>query len=44
VTAPEAFAAARRKKDDLDLIRLAEAYPRLKSRYPRELVEQIDRG
>jgi hypothetical protein len=32
------------KKDELDLIRLAEAYPELKSIYPDELREQIDRG
>ena len=35
---------SKRKKDELDLIRLAEAYPALKSLYPRELTEQIDRG
>ena len=35
---------SKRKKDELDLIRLAEAYPGLKSMYPRELNEQIDRG
>jgi hypothetical protein len=35
---------SKRKKDELDLIRLAEAYPPLKSMYPRELIEQIDRG
>ena len=35
---------SKRKKDELDLIRLAEAYPGLKTRYPRDLVEQIDRG
>jgi hypothetical protein len=35
---------SKRKKDELDLIRLAEAYPGLKSRYPAELREQIDRG
>jgi hypothetical protein len=33
-----------RKKDELDLIRLAEAYPQLKSLYPGELQDQIDRG
>jgi hypothetical protein len=33
-----------RKKDELDLIRLAEADPALKSLYPSELIEQIDRG
>jgi hypothetical protein len=35
---------SKRKKDELDLIRLAEAYPDLKSGYPRELVEVIERG
>jgi hypothetical protein len=35
---------SKRKKDELDLIRLAEAYPELKSRYPNELREQLDRG
>jgi hypothetical protein len=35
---------SKRKKDELDLIRLAEAYPELKSLYPVELREQIDRG
>jgi hypothetical protein len=35
---------SKRKKDELDLIRLAEAYPALKSLYPRELIQQIDRG
>jgi hypothetical protein len=35
---------SKRKKDELDLIRLAEAYPELKSLYPSELIEQIDRG
>jgi hypothetical protein len=34
----------KRKKDELDLIRLAEAYPELKSLYPPELREQIERG
>jgi hypothetical protein len=33
-----------RKKDELDLIRLAEIYPHLKSMYPSELVDLIDRG
>jgi hypothetical protein len=33
-----------RKKDELDLIRLAESYPSLKSLYPAELVHQIERG
>ena len=35
---------SKRKKDELDLIRLAEAYPSLKLLYPPELTEQIDRG
>jgi hypothetical protein len=35
---------SKRKKDELDLIRLAEAYPALKSRYPAELREQLGRG
>jgi len=35
---------SRRKKDELDLIRLAEAYPELKSLYPADLREQIERG
>ena len=35
---------SKRKKDELDLIRLAEAHPELKSVYPDGLREQIDRG
>jgi hypothetical protein len=35
---------SKRKKDELDLIRLAETYPDLKSQYPRELQEQLERG
>ena len=35
---------SKRKKDELDLIRLAEAYPELTSIYPIELREQPDRG
>jgi len=35
---------SKRKKDELDLIRLAEAHPELKPLYPRDLSEQIDRG
>jgi hypothetical protein len=35
---------SKRKKDELDLIRLAEAYPDLKSLYPSELLDQLDRG
>ena len=35
---------SKRKKDELDLIRLAEAYPKLKSTYPLEIVKQLDQG
>jgi len=35
---------SKRKKDELDLIRLAEKYPELKSAYPPALAELIDRG
>jgi hypothetical protein len=35
---------SKRKKDELDLIRLAEAYPELKSLYPDELRQMLDRG
>jgi hypothetical protein len=35
---------SKRKKDELDLIRLAEAYPELRSLYPIELRELLDRG
>jgi hypothetical protein len=35
---------SKRKKDELDLVRLAEAYPELKKSYPADLREQIDRG
>jgi len=35
---------SKRKKDELDLIRMAEAYPGLKSVYPAALREQLDRG
>lgn len=34
---------SKRKKDELDLIRLAEAYPELTSLYPAGLREQLDR-
>ncbi len=34
---------SKRKKDELDLIRLAESYPTLSSLYPSELREQLDR-
>jgi hypothetical protein len=35
---------SKRKKDELDLIRLGEAYPGLRSLYPDELRQQLDRG
>jgi hypothetical protein len=35
---------SKRKKDELDLIRLAESYPELMSLYPAELRAQIERG
>jgi hypothetical protein len=35
---------SKRKKDELDLIRLAEAHPELKAAYPDALRELIDRG
>ena len=35
---------SKRKKDDLDLIRLAEVYPELRSQYPDELRQELDRG
>ena len=35
---------SKRKKDELDLIRLAEVHPELREMYPRELREQIERG
>jgi hypothetical protein len=35
---------SKRKKDELDLIRLAEAHPELKPVYPSALRELIDRG
>ena len=35
---------SKRKKDELDLIRLAESYPDLMSLYPADLREQIERG
>ncbi len=33
---------SKRKKDELDLVRLAEAYPALKILYPAELIDQIN--
>ena len=35
---------SKRRKDELDLIRLAEAHPELKALYPSDLRDQIDRG
>ncbi len=35
---------SKRKKDELDLIRLAEAHPELSLQYPAELRAQIERG
>ncbi len=35
---------SKRKKDELDLIRLAEAWPGLRKMYPQELLDLIDRG
>ncbi|MBZ5723374.1 MAG: hypothetical protein LAP87_00110 [Acidobacteriia bacterium] len=35
---------SKRKKDELDLIRLAEAHPELRPSYPAALREQIERG
>jgi hypothetical protein len=34
----------KRKKDELDLIRLGEAYPELRPLLPKELLDQIERG
>ena len=35
---------SKRKKDELDLIRLGETYPELRVMYPGELQAQLDRG
>lgn len=35
---------SKRKKDELDLIRLAESHPELKVLYPPEIREQLERG
>ncbi|MEO7141997.1 MAG: hypothetical protein ABI165_00675 [Bryobacteraceae bacterium] len=35
---------SKRKKDELDLIRLAEVYPELRRLYPEELRKQLERG
>ena len=44
VRLPIRWRLSKRKKDELDLIRLAEAHPRLKPLYPAELRDQIERG
>ena len=33
--------ASKRKKDELDLLRIAEAYPKLRKQIPAEIVEQL---
>lgn len=35
---------SKRKKDELDLVRLVEAWPHLRGMYPRELLDLIDQG
>ncbi len=35
---------SKRKKDELDLIRLAETFPELKSFYPKDLLDQLAAG
>jgi hypothetical protein len=35
--------ATKRKKDELDLMRIAEAFPNLRAELPREIVDQIDK-
>ena len=35
---------SKRKKDELDLIRLGEAYPELRTLYPSDLREQLEHG
>jgi len=35
---------SKRKKDELDLIRLGEAFPELRSLFPEDLRRQLDRG
>jgi hypothetical protein len=32
---------SKRKKDELDLIRLAEAYPQIRTQYPKEILDQL---
>lgn len=32
---------SKRKKDELDLIRLAEAYPQVRTRYPKAILDQL---
>jgi hypothetical protein len=33
--------STKRKKDELDLMRIAEAFPKLRSEFPREIIDQI---
>ena len=33
---------SKRKKDELDLIRLAEAYPQIRTLYPKSILDQIE--
>ena len=35
---------SKRKKDELDLIRLGEAYPELRSKMPRQIADQLEGG
>ena len=35
---------SKRKKDELDLIRIAEAYPELQKNMPREITSQLEGG
>jgi len=32
---------SKRKKDELDLLRIAESYPKLREKIPAEIVEQL---
>jgi hypothetical protein len=35
---------SKRKKDELDLIRIGEAYPELREKLPAEIVSQLEGG
>lgn len=35
---------SKRKKDELDLIRLAEVYPQIRANYPKEILDQLARS